>query len=439
VKIRVTAIALLCALALLPSVAFAAAAVAPAVRNSQGTTIIEQQDNAAPLVHVTFVVRAGLNRQTMTQNGLAALTAETILRTPVDGTPLEDAIAAHGGGIHIAVDPSDLRFAIESTPTQASAVFDLVRRALAAPAFDPKTVSAARSALLTQIAMNQQIALQVGMDMLAGQSAPSANAALPSLGIPGALAQMGPGDVRAFYSKFYRRGGSFVSGVGRLDSLAAGTLDGLAATLPAGDSSAVAVSLPKLEGTTHQYVTHRDIAAPWLIAQYPAPSIDSKDYGPMLVLSSFMQRTLSEIAQVPGVVSNTVTSRAVGAMYQYDRTEPNLTLYVNGSIGNPNRAFATALSVASILAATKLQGSIDDFKALAAGDFVNESTSLESRAWLAVLFSQNGQSADYVSRTLTAIANTNAADLQRVARQYLGNPSIALVLPRDNALQAQQP
>ena len=433
-KFRVALTALLCAFAL-PSVAFAAA---PAVRNSEGTTIIEQQDPAAPLAHVTFVVRAGLNRQTMSQNGLAALTAETILRTAVDGTPLEDAVAAHGGGVHFEVDPSDVRFAIESTPAQAPAVFDLVRRAFAAPAFDPKTVSSARGALLTQIAMNQQIALQVGMDMLAGQSAASANAALPSLGIPGALAQMGPADVRGFYAKYYRRGGSFVSGVGRLDVLSAGTLDALAQTLSAGDSTAVAVSLPKLQGTTHQYVTHRAISAPWLIAQYPAPTIDSKDYGPMLVLSSFMQRTLSEIAQVPGVVSNTVTSRAVGAMYQYDRTEPNLTLYVNGSIGNPNRAFATALSVASILAATRLQGSIDDFKALAAGDFVNESTSLESRAWLAVLFSQNGQSPDYVARTLTAIANTNAGDLQRVAREYLGNPAIALVLPRDNAVQAQQ-
>ncbi len=434
-KIRVALTALLCAFAL-PSVAFAAA---PAVRSSQGTTIIEQQDTAAPLAHVTFVVRAGLNRQTMSQNGLAALTAETILRTPVDGTPLEDAVAAHGGGVHFEVDPADVRFAIESTPTQAPVVFDLVRRAFAQPAFDAKTVSSARGALLTQIAMNQQIALQVGMDMLAGQSAASANAALPSLGIPGALAQMGSADVRGFYAKYYRRGGSFVSGVGRLDALSAGTLDGLAQTLSDGDSSAVAVTLPKLQGTTHQYVTHRDISAPWLIAQYPAPAIDSKDYGPMLVLSSFMQRTLSEIAQVPGVVSNTVTSRAVGAMYQYDRTDPNLTLYVNGSIGNPNRAFATALSVASILAATKLQGSIDDFKALAAGDFVNESTSLESRAWLAVLFSQNGQSADYVARTLSAISNTNASDLQRVARAYLGNPAIALVLPRDNTVQAQQP
>ncbi len=433
-KSRVAALALICAFAL-PSVAFAAA---PVVQNSSGATLIEQQDNAAPLVHVTVVVRAGLNRQTMSQNGLAALTAQTVLRTAVDGTPLEDALAAHGGGVHFAVDPGDVRFAVESTPAQAPAVFDLFRRAIAAPAFDAKTVTSARTALQTQIAMNEQVALQVGMDMLAGNDAPSANAALPALGIPGALAQMGPADVRGFYAKFYRRGGSFVSGVGRLDALSAGMLDTLAQTLPAGDTTAVAVSLPKLQGTTHQYVTHRDISAPWLIAQYPAPPIDSKDYGPMLVLSSFMQRTLSEIAQVPGVVSSTASSRAVGAMYQYDRTDPNLTLYVNGSIGNPNRAFATALSVASILAATKLQGSIDDFKALAAGDFVSESTSLESRAWLAVLFSQNGQSADYVSRTLSAIANTNAADLQRVARQYLGNPAIALVLPRDTNAQASQ-
>jgi len=435
VKSRAAALALICAFAF-PSVALAAA---PAVSNSGGTTVIQQQDNAAPLVHVTFVVRAGLNRQTMAQNGVAALTAQTILRTAIDGVPLEDAVAAHGGGVHFTVDPSDVRFAVESTPAQASTVFDLFRRAVAAPAFDAKTVTSARGALQTQITMNQQIALQVGMDMLAGNDAASANAALPALGIPGALAQMGPADVRDFYAKFYRRGGSFVSGVGRLDALANGTLEALAQTLPAGDSTAVAVSLPKLEGTTHQYVTHRDIAAPWLIAQYPAPPIDSKDYGPMLVLSSFMQRTLSEIAQVPGVVSSTATSRAVGAMYQFDRTDPNLTLYVNGSIGNPNRAFATALSVASILAATKLNGPIDEFKALAAGDFVSESTSLESRAWLAVLFSQNGQSADYVGRTLNAIANTSNADLQRVARQYLGNPAIALVLPRDNSAQAQNP
>lgn len=431
-KIRLALAALLCAFA---AQTVAARAATPVVRTVQGSTVIEQQDAAATLAHVTFVVRAGLNRQTMAQNGLAALTAQTILRTPIDGVPLEDGVAARGGGIHFYVDAQDVRFEIEATPAQAPAVFDLVHRAFTSPAFDAKTVASARGALATQINMNQQVALQVGLDMLASTNASSANAGLPSLGIPGALAQMSPADVRAFYTKNYRRGGSFVSAVGRVDSLGSGALDALAATLPAGDSSAVSVNLPKLQGTTHEFVAHRDIAAPWLIAQYPAPSIESKDYGPMLVLASFMQRTLSELAQVPGAVSPSPASRAVGAIYQYDRPDPSLTLYVNGSIGNPNRAFATALSVASILAATKLQGSIDDFKALAAGDFVNGATTLESRAWLAVLFAQNGQSPDYVSRTLNAISATTAPDLQRVARQYLGNPMIALVLPRDKTQQ----
>ena len=40
---------------------------------------------------------------------------------------------------------------------------------------------------------------------------------------------------------------------------------------------------------------------------------------PMLVLSAFVRRTLTELVQVPGAVSPTFTSSAVGADYSYDR------------------------------------------------------------------------------------------------------------------------
>ncbi len=414
-----------------------AAVAAPDVTRVGGTTFIEQPDAAATLAHATFVVRAGLDRQTLRQNGLAALTAETVLRTPLGGSPLEDAVSAKGGAIHFSIDPQDVRFAIESTPANASAVFDLVRQAFAAPAFDAKTVTSARAALQQQIAMNQRVALRVGLDMLSPTIQQSANSGLPSLGIPASLAQLGPNDVRGFFEKYYRRGGSYVSAVGRLDTLPAATLQALAATLPAGDTSAVRVNLPPLHGTTHELVAHRDVPAPWLIAQYPAPAITSKDYGPMLVLAAFMQRTLAQLAEVPGTVSTNPASQAVGAIYRFDRGDANLTLYVNGGIGNPNRAFATALSIASILAQTKLHGSIDTFKAMAAGDFVNGASSLESRAWLAVLFNENGNSADYVGRTLAAIDATKVGDLQRVAKKYLESPTIALVLPRQAAPSQQ--
>ena len=118
-------------------------------------------------------------------------------------------------------------------------------------------------------------------------------------------------------------------------------------------------------------------------------------------------------------------------LYQYDRTQPNLTLYVNGGIGNPDRAFGTALSIATVLATQRLDGSIDQFKAQAAGDFSSGVMTLESRAWLAAVFVENGQSPDYVGQTLAAIQATDASDLQRVAKTYLESPTIALVLPRD--------
>ncbi len=46
----------------------------------------------------------------------------------------------------------------------------------------------------------------------------------------------------------------------------------------------------------------------------------------------------------------------------------------------------------------------------------------------------NSPSPDFLDRALRAIAATTPEDVQRVARTYLGNPTIALVLPRRNAI-----
>lgn len=423
--------------AMQPCGVFAAVPI-PSVESAAGATILRQPDSTAALVGVAYVVRAGLDRETMKENGLAALVAETIVRTPV-GTPalpLEDAIAARGGSVRFTIDPGDVRFYVESLAEDAPAVLALFRTALVAPDFSAATVREARSALWHEIALSQQVALQVGLDMLNAASSAQANAGLPELGTPNSLAQFFPKDARAFYERYYRRGGVLVSAAGRLDSLAPDALVALATALPDGTTAPVTVRVAMLTGATHEIVTHRDIPSPWLIAQYPAPKVDSDDFGPMLVLAAFVRRTLSDIAQVPGVVSPTFASRSVGAVYAYDRAPASLVLFVNGGLnGNPSRAFATALSVVNVLAATRLQGSIEDFKAEAAGDFANDATTLETRTWLAAVFSRESSSPDFINRALAAIAATTPADVQRVARTYLGNPTIALVLPRGTNLQ----
>jgi predicted Zn-dependent peptidase len=429
--------ALFAACVALPAAAVAAGAEppAPTMESGGGTIFVRQADPNASLVGIEVIVRAGLDRQTMKQNGLAAFAAQTILRTPVGtpAAPLQDAIAARGGSVRFTVDPSDVRFYVEALAIDAPAVLDLFRSALAAPDFSPATVRDARATLTQAIDQNQQIALQVGLDMLSRASSTEANAGLPALGTIASLATLVPGDVRSFYSTFYRRGGTVVSAAGRLDALAPDALAQLAAALPPGETSAVPVHVPELHGVSRELVTHRDVPAPWLVAQYPAPAVNSKDFGPMLVLTAFVQRTLADITSVPGVISPTFASRSVGAVYSYDRTPPRLVLYVNGGISNPNRAFATALSIVNVLAATRLQGSIDEFKAVAAGDFATGATNLESRAWLAAVFAEGGTSPDFLDRAIRAISATTPEDVQRVARAYMGNPTIALVLPRAGA------
>ncbi len=416
----------------------APAVLPPSMDTVAGTTVLQQIDSAASLAGITLVVRAGLDRQTMKQNGLAALVAETIVKTPV-GTPampLEEAVAARGGSVRFTVDPGDVRFYVEALAADAPAVLELLRAAIAAPDFSPATVRAARAALTQEISASQQVALQVGLDMLNAASSVQANAGLPELGTPASLADLFPADAAAFYRAYYRRGGVLVSAAGQLDALSTATLSDLASALPLGTTSPVTVHVAALRGTTREIVAHRDIASPWLIAQYPAPTVDNRDFGAMLVLAAFLRRTISDIAQVPGVVSPTFASRSVGAVYVYDRVPSSLVIYVNGGlIGNPSRTFATALSVVNVLAATTLQGSIEEFKAEAAGDFADNATTLETRTWLAAVFSRESTSPDFINHALTAIAATTPADVQRAARTYLGNPTIALVLPRGTNLQ----
>ncbi|HEY9086403.1 MAG TPA: insulinase family protein [Candidatus Tyrphobacter sp.] len=407
------------------------------VTHAAGVTLVSQSDSSAALVGVEFTIAAGLDRERLRQDGLAALVAQSVLETPsAGGVSLSDAIAAHGGSVAFTMEAHDVRFYVEALATDAPAVLALFERAAASPDFSAATVRAARDALMREIAGSQQEPLQVGIEMLDFAQANGGNSGLPLFGTPASLVQLAPADASAFYRTYYRRGGSSISAVGRVDALGARALESFATMLPVGATAAVKTVTTPLHGNGHELVARRSISAPWLVVRYGAPSLGNADYGPMLVLAAFLQRTLSDIGEIPGTITPTLASRAVGAEYNFDRVPGELVLYVDGAIdSDPNRTFGAALSVVNILSATRLQGSIAQFKTIAAGDFATRASTLEARAWLGGAFTRRTGSADYLRVTLRAIAATTPGDLQRVARRYLASPTIALVLPRTTTVQ----
>jgi len=401
-------------------VAALAVAPPPVVTHGAGTTVIAQQDPSVVLSGTMLFVRAGLDRQGFSQNGLAALTAQTILETPsTGGLPLREAIAAGGGSIDRQVDDGDVRFYVEGLAGDEGALVDAFAAALRAPDFSAATVARARADLQADAAGAS--GLSVGITMLQGT---------PTAGTAVSLAQFVPDDVRAFYAANYRRGDSMVSVVG--PDVASAGYDRIASALAPGSSAPAYKALPALKGHSHQIVAYRDIAVPWLVARYAAPSYDDKDFGAMLVLSSFVDKTLDVLGQVPSLISRTSASGAVGSIYAFDDARPSLTVYLYGGLGEPTQTFSAALAVFKMAGGAQIEGSLDELKAQARGRFARDASSLEDRAWLAGVFAREG-SADYLNRTFAAIDAVKAADIKRVAHRYMGDPTIALVLPRQGS------
>ena len=405
---------------------------APMVSSYSGVKIVTQNGAENPLIGVQLFIRAGLDRQTTHENGLAALVAQSIVQTAVAGSPLRDAVLAQGGSISYIVDGRWVRFYIEGVSSNfGTGILPLVEAALRAPDFSVSNVAAARGELQRRIAQEQKVPLEVGLQMLNTAFFTQSNAGLPQFGLSATLAGFTASQAAAFFAAQYRRGGALLSADGGLDQLPAGLLEGLVEALPVGSTQPAVVNTEKLAASSRRLVTHRDITAPWLVAQFRAPGLQSRDFGAMLVLASLLERTTAQVAENPSVTTRPFAARGVGTIYNFDENPASLVLYINGGFGDPSRAFGTALAVIAVFARSNVAGDIASLKREAAGSYIEGMNTLDDRAWLAGVFALQNVSPDYVQRGLDAIAAVKAADLQRVARAYLDHPNVAVVLPRD--------
>lgn len=414
--------------AAVPAHAAAPAAPQPAV------TVVEQPDSGVDLVGTEVLLQAGLDRQTPRQNGLAALVAETILHTPVaSGQSLLNAVSANGGSITYVVEPRHIRFYLESLTRGFASSLSLFHGALTKPDFSPATMQAARTALNQKIADNQRLALSVGIDMVNRAFYQNSDAGLPPFGLPQTIAGFSPAQAQAFYNEHYRRGDAVVSAVGNITGAGSANFTSVVDGLRPGVSAPVVVRMGKLPSNSRQIIARRDVPVPWLVAQYPAPDLRSKDFGAMLILTAFVQRTLGDVSEVPAIATRGAAQRGVGAFYNFDTYPANVIVYVDGGLGDPTRTFATALTVVNVLGHAKIGGDLSEMKSFAAGRFLEDTQTLQDRAWLAGIFAAQHQTGDYLAAIVKAINSTTPADLQRVAARYLGAPTIALVLPRQQS------
>jgi predicted Zn-dependent peptidase len=271
----------------------ALAPVQPRALDLGSTKFYVQNDDDAQLIGIQLIVSAGTARQINGQDGLAALAAQTLLFSKLDGVRLADRIAADGGSVDFAVDPGVVRFAIEALPDALPAVARDFARALAAPDTSAETVDAARAAIADRIAEEEKNPIEVGIEML-GNSYYEGGAGQPPLGTTATQATFTPADVAAFFNQHYKRGNAFATATGRIDDGTGDSVRVVLDALPPGSEPPPAIDTHAFGPAAKHVITHRDIGVPFVLVGFAAPSMGDPRFGAMLVLRALLDGIGSE-------------------------------------------------------------------------------------------------------------------------------------------------
>ena len=391
------------------------------------TQLTSEPDADAAIAGVQVFVAAGLDRETQRQNGVSALVAECIMRTPVGGVALRDAVAAAGGSVGYTVDGRSVHYYLEGRTQNLVALVGLFARALDAPDFTPATLAAARDALVARIASVQNDAVLVGIEMFR-RSYYTSNAGSPALGTPASLAALGSADVTAFYGATYKRSAVTASAVGAPVAGLGRAIGALADKLTDSALSAAGQQTRTIPALPPRIIARRDVGAPWIVVGFAAPAPDSHDFGAMLVLESL----LSDAFERQSTTTLGSIEKSIGATYLYDTSPASLVVYVNGALVDPSMALRELLVVSRSLSQKPIGAQpLQHFKAAAEGRFLTDSVNLSDRSYLLGTFASQGLGPDAINAALGALDATTPADVQRVAKAYLQRYIVALVLPRE--------
>lgn len=403
-----------------------ALSAAPQAVDLGSTKFYAQNDAGAQLVGLEVVVGAGTARQTPAQNGLAALTAQTILFTKVDGTRLVDRIAADGGSVDFTVDPGLVHFSLEVLPSALGPVSADLARVLAAPDASADTVAAARDALGARIDDDERNPVTVGVEMLRSAYY-TGTAGAPTYGTRASLAALGPADVATFFATHYLRGDAFAIATGRVDDATGAAVNAVIGALPDGNEAPSVVKAQPFGPEPKRLVTSRDIGVPFAFIGFAAPAMNDPDFAAMLVLRSL----LNDIAARQTPTTPAPFQRGINVVYAYDVKPASFTVAINGSELDPT-AGLTVLQAILKTAVTKplAPDIIKRYRETARGDWALEAQTLTDQAWQIGAAVNEGADPAVAQSVAAAIDRVTPADVQRLAKVYLQHYTIAFVLPR---------
>jgi zinc protease len=416
---------------------------------SNGLRLLCRSNDAAEIVSVVCLVRAGLPDESAEQSGLAALTAEALIKgtTTHPGTSFNTAVMNAGGNLRSQPGFDLTEIGIVTSREQFEPALKVIADVVAHPRFSKEDVDEARQTLKRRLASVQDDFTGASYQALVGQLYRTSPYGRPMLGFPETLDRLTVEDVRSFWQANYVQNRTVVSIVGDVDSGRALTVAQKAFQdvpfKPAAGSPpppAQTLERPRLELVERAVPEGQTILAQVMVG-YLAPAATRENYPVFALLDAIVgggkrARLFANIREKESL------GYEVGSFYQPLRYQSHLVGYV---VGPPVRRNPRTEQVENVIDLVKTH-LLEQFRELAAAGptdqelararayvigryALRQERTRDQAKWLAWNEAM-GLGRDFDDRFTARVQSLTKEEIQAAAKRVLNNYALVLTVPK---------
>lgn len=442
-------------LAVCPALAAAAPLAPNTTRLPNGIAQIVRVDRTSPRVAVSIMFRLGATEETTGSAGWRRLLADSMLRAvlmpaaPGAATKTETWDAARllreaealGGRIGISVGDDNIEFWAAGDSASLERLLGLLLDVVYHPRLGDEDIEAARKRLLARLEDENNDVIVRAVGSLRGQLYRTAQNDLSAYGLPGngsveSLGTLSPQKIRDLYGVYLQSASPIVAATGDVDEA---TLSRLLASLPTPTGNTAAAPPPYFAAPSGSQpplvVRQMRTSGAWVFAAYILPDLDAADLPALRVLTaalgeappSRLSHRLLGKRQAP---IGAATASQAAVQFTSRRYAGELIAFALTGTQNVDQVKNALIDEVHKITDTPLPAwELTRAKNYVRGLWSVERENLHERAAQTALALVNGAppDADWPAR----VQAVTAADVQRVARRYLRNYAVALIMPEE--------
>lgn len=418
-------------LALLAAPAWAQSPAVNRARLPNGLTVLVRENPTAPVVGMSLMGKMGTRWETTDNAGISNLVQLMIVRgtTTRDGSQIVEAADRMGGSIEAVGDADYSEISATALSRHWVELLELVADVALRPTFPDGVVAAVRDFLLRQVRNRGDKPYDVALDTLTARIFGRHPYAWDPIGLKDSLERLDRDALLAHYKRHYVPGGMVLAVSGRVKTAEVmAQAARLFGAMPAGPAPAAAPPAPPAPAPWRETRVVPGAQAQILVGAL-APALTDPEYPAVKVLASVLGggmagRFFAELRDKQGLAYTTAA--------QYPARVDHSYFLAQLGTAPENVARAEAALRAQLERAQREPVSAEELrvaKAYLLGNLAMDRRTNARQAWYLAAYEQSGVGYEFLERYVAAVRAVTAADVQRVARRYLGVLRTVIVQP----------